>query len=443
MDAIEKRIVDLWEVREHYFGIDGKEKEEIIAVEIKEIVDALKEVQQAQQKMCSTDRARLAYLNGRALDSSSGYNNQAEEALCRAVKLAPEAVEAWNALGHVLWKKGAIEAAKDCFESGLNARANAIGHRYLSMVIRIGTGDMLTQKNQAIQHARSAVELQIDNPDNWYALGNCYVARYFDAAGGRNGADLQHATRVYARAEILYDNFSTKKRKNEIIAKCTKTNLVFGNPDLYFNRGHLRKYIEAYHLAATDFNKAHSLDQALKANDLEEDCSRWTKRISELVKKKAQLKPKKKKELVDKLIHLSQDNFITIDSLPIATDSLAGFLSAPSSSYEDKKCIIAVIALELRRDTPDVFLAAVHNPINPQDPHFITLSFFDADTKALVPGTALFIREPTRFHVAQHDDDDSSCGYDALRIVHAPSCLLEGQTPLQTTFQAVSTGKML
>ena len=68
--------------------------------------------------MCDK-KANYFNLLGRTLNVLPTYDPQAQEALARAVKLDPLLVEAWNSLGECLWKKGDIEAAKNCFTGAL------------------------------------------------------------------------------------------------------------------------------------------------------------------------------------------------------------------------------------------------------------------------------------------------------------------------------------
>jgi len=60
-----------------------------------------------------------------------------EENLSKAIKLMPSKTEAWDALGHVYWKKGDLAAAKKCFEGSLELEEkNKEILCKLSMVIR-------------------------------------------------------------------------------------------------------------------------------------------------------------------------------------------------------------------------------------------------------------------------------------------------------------------
>lgn len=82
-------------------------------------------------------KANLLYLRGRILDFIPEYSKQAEEHLSKAIKLMPTKVEAWDALGHVYWKKNDLTASQKCFEGSLGMNdANKDTMRNLSMVLR-------------------------------------------------------------------------------------------------------------------------------------------------------------------------------------------------------------------------------------------------------------------------------------------------------------------
>lgn len=68
--------------------------------------------------MCDK-KSEYFYLLGKTLNVMPNYDPQAQEVLSRAVKLNPKLVDAWNCLGECLWKKGDVEAAKNCFTGAL------------------------------------------------------------------------------------------------------------------------------------------------------------------------------------------------------------------------------------------------------------------------------------------------------------------------------------
>lgn len=90
----------------------------------------------------------MLYLRGRALDFLPEYTKQAEELLSKSLKLIPTQREAWDALGHVYWKKNDLPASKNCFESSLEHEPNNREIlRNLSMVYRQQqTDDIETRK---------------------------------------------------------------------------------------------------------------------------------------------------------------------------------------------------------------------------------------------------------------------------------------------------------
>lgn len=71
------------------------------------------------------------------MDFLPEYSKIAEENLSKSIKLMPTKIEAWDALGHVYWKKRDIEQAKKCFEGSLEQdENNKLALRNLSMVYR-------------------------------------------------------------------------------------------------------------------------------------------------------------------------------------------------------------------------------------------------------------------------------------------------------------------
>jgi Tfp pilus assembly protein PilF len=54
------------------------------------------------------EKADILYLRGKCLDFNPEYSKQAEENLSKSIKLMPNKKEAWDALGHVYWKKNDI-----------------------------------------------------------------------------------------------------------------------------------------------------------------------------------------------------------------------------------------------------------------------------------------------------------------------------------------------
>ncbi len=76
---------------------------------------------------------------------------------------------------------------------------------------------------KAVEHAHAAVKLDIADGYSWYVYGNAVLALFF--ATSHDPADLAKATAAYARAAA---------------------NGADGLPDLHYNLGNVRKYLEDY-----------------------------------------------------------------------------------------------------------------------------------------------------------------------------------------------------
>lgn len=112
------------------------------------------------------EKAHLHYLRGKVLDFQPDYTKQAEDNLSKAIKLLPTKREAWDALGHVYWKKNDLAASKKCFEGSLEQdESNKDTLRNLSMVLRqIQETDVKKRKENfavSIQLANKAVGLDM------------------------------------------------------------------------------------------------------------------------------------------------------------------------------------------------------------------------------------------------------------------------------------------
>ena len=161
-------IVNLEQLDRTYFGRDRVSK-------IRGCLDATcvlldtKPVDMVQNKK---EKAELLYLRGRTLDFLPEYTKQAEDLLSKSLKLEPTKREAWDALGHVYWKKNDLPAAKNCFESSLEHEPNNKEIiRNLSMVLRQQqTDDAEVRKAnfaQSIKLASKAVGMDMRDSQSW------------------------------------------------------------------------------------------------------------------------------------------------------------------------------------------------------------------------------------------------------------------------------------
>jgi tetratricopeptide (TPR) repeat protein len=123
-------------------------------------------------ELSKKDKAHLHYLRGKVLDFLPEYTKQAEENLSKAIKLVPTKREAWDALGHVYWKKNSLQESRKCFEGSLEHEENNIETlRSLSMVCRqIQETEEKKRKDNfalSIQLANKAVGLDMKDAQSW------------------------------------------------------------------------------------------------------------------------------------------------------------------------------------------------------------------------------------------------------------------------------------
>jgi len=194
-------------------------------------------------------KSEYLYLKGKTLDFSSDLKMQkeAEELLTKAIKLRPSWDDPLNALGHVYWKKKDYENAIMCYRQTGDENKHAL--RNLSMVIRQQPGlsieDRINAQKESIDLANKAVALDITDAHSWYILGNFHLTCYF--IDTNRYEHLNYALKAYTQSE---------KSQNE----------EYPNPDLYFNRGTIKDYLEHYQAASADYEKADEIDPNLGAS---------------------------------------------------------------------------------------------------------------------------------------------------------------------------------
>jgi tetratricopeptide (TPR) repeat protein len=267
----EKRLRELYDIHDFLFLPDHSEKQKMLEDGVAEVLAAL---EAAGEGATGKEKAKLAYIKGRALDAYSVYSAEAEACLSRAVKLNPGDIEAWNALGHCFWKKKDLAGARNCFLEALTKGSNVKSLRQLSMLLRqlpaANEARATEHLRESLARAKTAVALCVTDPESWYNLGNAHVAHFFSVT--HSMSDLDKALQAYARAEA---------------------NGGEANPDLYFNRAKVYQYQQDYSAAARCYRAAAELDPQLPAADAARDLERAAVRSAELVARKGQLKPKR------------------------------------------------------------------------------------------------------------------------------------------------------
>ncbi|KAM3269667.1 tetratricopeptide repeat protein 5 [Capsicum chacoense] len=237
---------ELYNFRDNYFPLTPEErisKLQNLSDLALQILDKIP----IEKRKLPLQRATYEYLRGKILDAVPVYKKEAEDHLSKAVKLNPSLVDAWLCLGNCIWKKGDLNAAKNCFTFALGKGPNKNILCQLSMLERKLAQDAENPEeivDESIKHAREAITLDVKDGYSWYNLGNGFLTSFF-LTGAWDHSKLLQSLKAYQNAE------RDEKMKS--------------NPDLYYNCATVNKYLENYERALTGFEAAALMDPGLNA----------------------------------------------------------------------------------------------------------------------------------------------------------------------------------
>ena len=265
--------------------------------------------------LSKADKVRAYYIYGKALDAREGYNKSSEKFLSKAVKLAPNDVNAWNALANCFWKKGDLQQAVQCFQSALEQNENPHSLRELSILRRQlgGSNDEMVQNmSNSMKEAKKAIALDVTDQKSWYVLGNAHLAQFFQMK--HDPTDLSKALKAYQRA-LGKGKGKGKGEQNESKSGTTTdtTASVLSstvNPDLYFNRATVHKYLENYDQAIEDFKSARTIDPELPSSNMIAYIERSCLKIFKHISTHCRVKPKKINILADSILVSEQHQVV-------------------------------------------------------------------------------------------------------------------------------------
>jgi tetratricopeptide (TPR) repeat protein len=146
--SVREQLAAVDQIDRTYFG---KDRQRILKTMIDEVISLLdtKPIEFVQNKK---EKADLLFLRGKTLDYLPEYSKGAEDFLSKSIKLLPSKYEAWDALGHVYWKKRDLAGAKKCFEGSLEQNENnKDALRHLSMVLRMSEEPVAELKKKNYQ----------------------------------------------------------------------------------------------------------------------------------------------------------------------------------------------------------------------------------------------------------------------------------------------------
>ncbi|KAJ4460054.1 putative Tetratricopeptide repeat protein 5 [Paratrimastix pyriformis] len=206
------------------------------------------------KNLIKMERGQQLLTEAAALAQGDNYVPEVEALLQKAVKSVPDLPDAWTALGHCLWKKGEIPAAKSCFETAIQKCVE--GHtgnkkealRALSVTLRHFEKDSPNAPahiSESIDKAKEAVMLDVSDCHSWYWLGAAYLARFF--SGTPQAEDLRNALKAYKSAE---------RNATAPVPGATPSPTSSSLLDLYINRGTVYRFLMNFDLALADYQHA-------------------------------------------------------------------------------------------------------------------------------------------------------------------------------------------
>lgn len=357
------------------------------------------------------EKADLLFLRGKCYDYIPEYTKQAEENLSKAIKLMPSKAEAWEALGHVYWKKRDLEQAKKTFEGSLEQdENNKVAMRNLSMVYRmleksstnptepIDAEEKKANFAKSIELAKAAIKLDMGDSQSWYVLGNAHLTNFF--ANNESTKELEQSLKAYQLAE---------------------KNLKEPNPDLYFNRGTVLEYLERYSESAADFMKAHAIDPNLGAERRADGIIGFVSRAYNAISNKGKIKTNRLIDMVKSIptvLPESMQESAAKQNLKVADISQLQHGDNPELIISAK----VVNSLDKQIDVPQCFLMvdSKHN--------FCVLSVYHMSKKCvdkMRAGSALLIRNP-HLVLTQLQFKGYQYNYQCIKVTDVNSLLVNG-----------------
>lgn len=283
MENIHSKFSELYAIHDWYFCEKKNDKQEMMREMIDEIISLLDAL---PEDIIVSKSAELSYIRGKSLNALDDNNLGAEDYLARAIKLDPSNENAWMAMGQLAWKKGDVSQAKHLFEESLKHTETKEAYQDLSMITRQisppGAKDQGGVMQDSIKLAKKAISLDVNDHKSWYIFGNALCMNFFTVTN--DISDLNKALAAYKKSESLGGH-------------C--------NPDLFYNRGNVHRYMQNYALAIDSYKRTVDIDPSSfsQTNDCLEEVTRFVNRVNDITLHKGHIKKKKFHAIVTNLQH--------------------------------------------------------------------------------------------------------------------------------------------
>ncbi|KAL0484760.1 tetratricopeptide-repeat protein [Acrasis kona] len=393
-----------------------------------EVLSTLPSIDDPKTKLKAKHKAIIYYVKGAVYDLSAKYVKEAEENLSKAVKFDPSAINAWNSLGHTLWKKADLLAAQDCYLNAIQIKQNKVSYRELSRILRLIDPRRQLQKKQStdvsdkteqerlrdqlfsnaaesIEMAKKAVSMDVSDGESWYLLGHSYINVFMSKT--LSVSDIESALKAFQQAQN--DESMTK------------------NPDLYYNRAIVYKYLELYQSAHDDLKIAFELDPSLKKDGQPsplEEIKQLFEKIQLQFTKYQNITAKQKANLMEKI---PTDFWNTLN---LMFNNKANFKNANLKDLSIGVNSGLVLSLKvISCVTPESNIPSVFVCIDKNGDECV-VSVYNVQYKAIRGGDILSIPSPS-FNNTTLQESGVTRQFQHIRIPNAQITLFVNQQPLQ------------
>lgn len=113
-----------------------------------------------------SETVAICYNRGKALNIKPEYDEESFECLSKCIKLNPLSSVSWQQLADAYWKKGDLDAAKNCLEESIKIDGkNKEATRGLSILLRQlpakNTQERFDHLTKSLEKAKAAVEMDM------------------------------------------------------------------------------------------------------------------------------------------------------------------------------------------------------------------------------------------------------------------------------------------
>ncbi|KAL0221612.1 hypothetical protein RCL1_001466 [Eukaryota sp. TZLM3-RCL] len=383
LNVIEEKLTQLYKLRD--FGTSSSASSR--RLQLSQLKEELFSLLSTLSEDSSTPKALLWYLRGRCIAGTDNDYEEAESYLSKAIKLDPGLLEAYFYLADVYTQQQHWLQAKQVLEAGIERNRSAQQLSLLSRVIRHVPASTEVPLNslldQSVALSKEALDLDLTRGDSWLSYALSLTTRFFRHSTPVL-SDLNKAMLAFNKAQKFEDQQS--------------------NPDLYYNRAQISKYLLNYSGALSDYSKCQSIDPSFsQAGDEHSRLLSFVRNTASLNGRIKSLNRKKVEKMTSSILSSFSSEFVTLKTLkkgiPLAL-RVFSVISDPSSL----PCIVTCYD-------------STGEPVN--------VAFYDVDAGAFKGQPVLSIVNPV-INIVNVPVKDRVITFPVISVINSDGVLING-----------------